>query len=320
MPKIIPLLMHDTQGNVFETKGKLHENGSIDYPIRKPTRTFIWDRDATIRVKSFWHKNGFGKSWVAGQFVFEDCAQPVHFQPKKGNMVNECPTCKRIPYGIVDPHRVHLLKRGEIQWGLVDAANRVDKTGAIEKYWQIGLLIGGAILAMLVIALFKMGVFDIGTWTGMSILISGMVKSKKQKHMEEIKDTLEKEIPGVEVVPMPHGIVDEFTNQESNGFEGLTSALEHSEVNIQQHNLQEEMYNETNLDQKTRLSPLLAVRLEVAEMVAHQEDLPELAMFCEGLKRKRISIDGESRKEAVQMVQANTQVGINVDSLRRTQG
>lgn len=105
------------------------------------------------------------------------------------------------------------------------------------------------------------------------------------------------------------------------GLDSARSALELAAgQTIKQTQLSDRMYDDEDVDIKTRLTKRQIVALEIAEMEAKLHNTPMLLEFCEGLKRKNISLGGESRREAVQMTQGQNALTMSVDAKNRTTG
>lgn len=113
--------------------------------------------------------------------------------------------------------------------------------------------------------------------------------------------------------------VTEGINEEEMTGEKVRSTIEEiAEQEIQEKSLQHDLFTQEDLDIKTRLTPRLTVAMQNAEMEGDIHDIDIYYRYTEGLKAKRISLLGESRKEGVEMTKGVTLSGFTNDKV--TQG
>jgi len=164
------------------------------------------------------------------------------------------------------------------------------------------------------------------------------------ERLRQIKEATQAE----DVIPLAKGTIDAYSNGDENAasiieqalananddkysahedfsggeFQKAVSALQDAaETRTVQKSLKDDLFDtEADLDAKTRLSPRLVTKLQVAEMESLEHDTPLLLDFAEGVKRKRISLLGEGRKEGVEMEKASSIAGFGVDGFNRTKG
>lgn len=345
--KKIKIVILHTDGELRERNGRLSPDGkTIDSPYFSANKTYMREGQSRIWLPSALRKVGLGNGRKESYFFIEGIAQSVFFRPHEMpihdlyKQPENCIACMKGKfYSLASAHQVHEFKTNKVERTLIQEASRTDDDGGV-TWQQIALLIMGAIgCLMLVMIAYGMGFLDpaaygIGGLAMMKkkssfkdkILKKKSKQKTKKEEVEEVEDEVEEPVESKrELSPVEKKFVEqsrdptEGVSEDDVTGEKVRSTIEQiAEQEIQESSLQHDLFTQDDLDIKTRLTPRLTVAMQNAEMEGDIHDIDIYYRYTEGLKAKRISLLGESRKEGVEMTKGVTLSGFTNDKV--TQG